>query len=237
VAPNLPGWRDVPVRDRLEGALERPVVLENDANVAAYGEFRAGAGRHVDTMVALTLGTGIGGGIILGGRLYRGATDVGGELGHLIVQEGGRTCGCGTKGCLEAYASATAVVARTRERLEAGEASALGATDDLTCRAVFEAAADGNALARAIVDETAEYLAVGITSILHALNPEMVVLTGGMMGAGDRFLEAVRDGVRCRAFERAWSACAIRWSTLGGDAGIIGAALAAEAVDRTGEPA
>ena len=237
VAPNLAGWRNVPVRDTLARNLGRPVILENDANVAAYGEFRCGAGRAVRDMILLTLGTGIGGGIILDGRLFRGATDTGAELGHIIVQYGGRPCGCGNRGCLEAYASATSVVARLRERLEAGEASVLGGRPEFSCKDIFGAAAAGDALAARIVEETADYLAAGITSLLHVLNPERVVLTGGMMGAGDAFLDRVRRRVREMAFERASRNCPIVWSTLGGDAGILGAALAAEAFDRTGRPA
>jgi len=236
-APNLPGWRDVPVSDRLHQNLGRPVILENDANAAAYGEFRCGAGRDVRNLALLTLGTGIGGGIILDGRLFRGSTDTGAELGHMVIRHGGRRCGCGNRGCLEAYASATAVVARMGERIEAGDPSALAERPDFTCRDVFEAAEGGDALAKRIVEETADYLAAGITSILHVLNPEMVVLTGGMMGAGDEFLNGIRRRVRETAFERASSGCEICWSTLGGDAGILGAALAAEAFDRTGRPA
>jgi len=236
-APNLPGWRNIPVRDRLAQALDLPAVLENDANAAAYGEFRCGAGRGTNDMVMLTLGTGVGGGIILGGRLFRGKTDTGAELGHLVINRGGRRCGCGNRGCLEAYASATAVVARTREAIEAGEASALDPAADMTCKDVFDAAAAADPLAERIVDETADALAAGITSILHVLNPDMVVLTGGMMGAGDAFLSDIRRRVHETAFERAWAVCDIRWSTLGGDAGILGAALAAEAADRTGIPA
>lgn len=237
LAPNLPGWRNIAARDRLAEDLDRPVILENDANAAAYGEFRCGAGRDVASMVLLTLGTGIGGGIILDGRLFRGATDTGAELGHIVVQHGGRRCGCGNRGCLEAYASATAVVARAQESIEAGEPSSLADAPGITAKNVFGAAEAGDDLATRIVEETADYLASGITSILHVLNPEKVVLTGGMMGAGDAFLERVRRNVRRSAFERASAACEIRWSALGGDVGILGAALAAEAFDRTGRPA
>jgi glucokinase len=232
--PNLAGWINVPVRATLQDALGRTVVVENDANSAAYGEFRAGAGRDVQSMFVLTLGTGVGGGIIQDGRLLRGTTDTGAELGHVIVQYGGRLCGCGNRGCLEAYASATAVVDRFRQE---GGISELSRRDDLEAKDIFEAAADGNKAAARIVTETAEYLAVGIASILHALNPEMVVLTGGMMGAGEVFLEEIRTHVHRLAFPSAWEACEVRASTLGGDAGILGAALAAEAFDRTGERA
>jgi glucokinase len=236
-SPNLSGWRHIRVRDVLYKALGRPIVLENDANAAAYGESRVGAGRDVQDLVVLTLGTGIGGGIILGGRLFRGSSDTGGELGHIIILHGGRLCGCGQRGCLEAYASATAVVARFAEALAAGEASRLAGEEDFSSKDIFEAAAAGDALAQRIVGETADFLATGITSLLHTLNPQRVVLTGGMMAAGDGWLDQIRQRVRETAFERAWQACEIRWSSLGGDAGILGAALAAEAFERTGQPA
>lgn len=232
--PNLAGWINVPVRDTLQDALGRTVVVENDANAAAYGEFRVGAGRDVQSMFVLTLGTGVGGGIIQDGRLLRGASDTGAELGHVIVQYGGRLCGCGNRGCLEAYASATAVVDRFRRDATVSE---LARRDALEAKDVFEAAAGGDKAAARIVSETAEYLAVGITSVLHALNPEMVVLTGGMMGAGEVFLDEIRRHVRALAFPSAWEACDVRASTLGGDAGILGSALAAEAFDRTGQRA
>ena len=236
-APNLKGWINIPARDVLHEKLGVMVNLENDANVAAYGEFRCGAARNVNNLFLLTLGTGIGGGIIIDGRLFRGTTDTGAELGHIVVQHGGRTCKCGRKGCLEAYASATAVVGRFREALDAGNSSGLAAKKKVECEHIFVAAAEGDDLAARIAEETAEYLAIGITSIMHVLNPEMVVLTGGMMKAGDPFLDRVRHHVHETVFERAWSGCEIRWSTLDDDAGILGAALAAEAFDRTGRPA
>jgi glucokinase len=237
LAPNMPGWINIHARDILQKAVGRPVVLENDANAAAYGESRCGAAQKVRGLIVLTLGTGIGGGIILGGRMLRGVSDTGAELGHIVVQHGGRKCGCGQLGHLEAYASATAVVGRFAEALAAGESSKLAGEEDFSSKDIFEAAAVGDALARRIVDETADYLATGITSLLHTLNPDMVVLTGGMMAAGDGWLNQIRAGVRAMAFERASAACEIRWSSLGGDAGILGAALAAEAFERTGQPA
>jgi len=245
-APNLPGWRNIAVRRTLQEALGRTVVLENDANVAAYGEFRCGVAGAVRDLVMLTLGTGVGGGIVLDGRLFRGVADTGAELGHIVIVQAGRRCGCGNRGCLEAYASATAVVARLQEHVDAGAPTCLAPADGrrrrrrappLTCEAIFHAAAQGDALATRIVEETAEYLATGITSLLHVLNPQRVVLTGGMMGAGDAFLNRVRGRVTATAFPRAAAACEVCWSTLGGDAGILGAALAAEAFDRTGQPA
>jgi glucokinase len=131
-APNMPGWRDIAVSDVLRKKLRRPVRLENDANIAAYGEFRCGAARHVRDMFLLTLGTGIGGGIVLDGRLFRGVSDTGAELGHVVIQHGGRACGCGNRGCLEAYASATGVVARYR-----AESATLAGKMDFTCEDIF----------------------------------------------------------------------------------------------------
>jgi len=231
-APNLAGWTAIPVRDPLQDALGCTVVAENDANSAAYGEFRVGAARDVQNIIILTLGTGVGGGIVQHGRLVRGATDTAAELGHLIIRHGGRLCGCGNRGCLEAYASATAVVARYREEAVVSD---LARKPDLECKDVFEAAEAGDRPAARIVRETAEFLAVGITNLLHALNPEMVVLTGGMAGAGEPFVRQVRRAVEDLAFDQAVAGCQIRASTLGGDAGIIGAALAAEVLDRTGQ--
>jgi len=237
LAPNMPGWRNIRVRDTLHTAIGGPVVLENDANVAAYGEFRCGDVGRSKCLVALTLGTGIGGGIVIAGRMFRGVSDTAAELGHIVIAYGGRKCGCGDLGCLEAYASATAVVKRFAEALAAGETSTLASEEDFSAKDIFEAAAAGDALSRRIVDETADYLACGIKNILHTLNPDTVVLTGGMMGAGDAWLERINQRVRERAFPPASAACQIRWSTLGGDAGILGAALAAEAFERTGQPA
>jgi len=232
-APNLSCWTNIHVRESLETKLGCTIVAENDANSAAYGEFRVGAARDVDSMVILTLGTGVGGGIIQNGRLVRGASDMAAELGHLLVRYGGRLCGCGNRGCLEAYASATAVVERFR--VEAG-VSDLAHDPNLDCKAIFDAAYEGGDRAAArIVRETAEYLAVGITNILHALNPEMVVLTGGMMGAGERYLDEVRRAVGEIAFTQTRAGCTIQASVLGGDAGVIGTALAAEVFDRTGQ--
>jgi len=236
-APNMPGWNNIHARDILQKSLGRPVVLENDANVAAYGEYRCGAARKARSLVVLTLGTGIGGGLILDGRIFRGVNDTGAEFGHIVIVHGGRKCGCGNRGCLEAYASATAVVKRFAEALAAGESSTLAGEEDFSSKDIFEAAAAGDALSRRIVDETADYLASGITSLLHVVNPDMAVLTGGMMAAGDAWLDRIRGRVREMALEPASAACEIRWSSLGGDAGILGAALAAEAFERTGQPA
>jgi glucokinase len=209
-APNLPGWTEVPVRDLLADQLGMPVVIENDANSAAWGEYWKGAGQGVDSMVMLTLGTGIGGGIILGGELVHGTSDCAAELGHLIIEYDGEVCGCGNRGCLEAYASAPALVKRLQRAIEEGRPSTL--------------AEEVKAGAREKLEETGMFLGVGIVSILHALNPRLVVLSGGMIGAGDMILEPVKETIKQRAFPEIGEAARVVFARLGGDAGFIGAA-------------
>ena len=233
VAPNFPGWRDLQVRDILAQKLGGvPTVLENDANVAAYAEFRMGAGRGLDSLVMVTLGTGIGGGIVIDGKIHRGATDTAGELGHVIVEVDGRPCGCGRRGCLEAYASATGTVARFREALGRGRPSALAAAgavpDGITAKDIFEAAAAGDALAVETIDQTARYLAIGCDAIVNLIDPDIIVFTGGMTAAGDRLMGPVERYARERFFPRPRKHTRLALTELGGDAGIIGAGLCAQ---------
>ncbi len=229
-APNIPGWVNVPLRDMLREATGLPCTVENDANAAAFGEFRAlaGGGSGVTDLVMLTLGTGVGGGIVLGGQLLRGKKDNAGEIGHLIVEPSGRQCPCGQRGCLERYASARAVGQRAAEALDAGEASLLRAVHEsgqaLDALHVEAAAVAGDALARRVWDDTCRYLAIAIVAIQHLLNPDVVVLAGGLIGANERLLDPVRRHFR----ESTWSAADdgpdIALARLGDDAGIRGAA-------------
>jgi glucokinase len=226
--PNLPGWEDFPLRAFAAERLGVPVVLENDANAAAYGECWVGAARDVRTMILLTLGTGIGGGVVLDGRIWHGYRSGGGELGHTILREGGRRCGCGARGCLEAYASATAVVARAKEALAAAPASSLHAVrakrGAVTCTDVFAAAAAGDATAAALVDETGRLLGAGIHSLVNVISPEMVVLAGGMAEAGEALFGPVRETVRAMAFDIPGRDVRIEPGALGEGAGVVGAA-------------
>jgi glucokinase len=238
VSPNLPGWSEVPLAGDVGAALGREVILENDANAAAWGEFWVGAGRNVDSMVMLTLGTGVGGGIVLNGRVWHGAQDSAGEIGHMLIKEGGRRCGCGRLGCLEAYASVTALSGRFVEAVLAGEASSLAAAVRAgrtpTGREICDAAAQGDPLAQRLMQETAYYLGVGIVNICHVLNPERVVLTGGMTAAGERILGPVRRTVREMAFAAMAEKMEIVFAALGEDAGYIGAAGMAIQADERG---
>lgn len=226
--PNLPGWVDWPIRDKLADALGKPAVLQNDANAAAYGEYWAGAGRGTDSLVLFTLGTGVGCGIVDHGRIIEGRHSHGAECGHIVIQmEGGRQCSCGQYGHLEAYASATALVKRAVEALESGEASSLRkhmADRSLTARAIDEAADAGDPLARRLMRETARYLAVGAVCLMHTIDPDVVLFGGGMIAAGPEFLEQIRAHVRQVAFPVPARETRIDYASLGGDAGFIGAA-------------
>ncbi len=224
--PNLKPWRNVPVRQFIQDRFRRTTAFQNDANAAAYGEYWLGAGKGVHSLVLFTLGTGVGCGIIVGDVVIEGRHSHGAEVGHMKIEMSNpRQCGCGRYGCLEAYASATAVVQRAREALaESGGRSSLARQGELTARDVFDEAAAGDELAERIVEETAFCLAVGATNMMHTIDPDVVVFAGGMIAAGESFLERIRRHVRELAFPVPAAYTAIRYAQLGGDAGFIGAA-------------
>jgi glucokinase len=237
--PNLHPWQNVPVRQYVQDAFQIPTAFQNDANAAALGEYWIGAGKDAHSMVLYTLGTGVGGGIIIGERVLEGEHSHGAELGHMKIEmTNPRQCGCGRWGCLEAYASATAVVKRAREALDQpGVGSSLGPLadneTDLSAKRIFDAAAAGDRLARQIVAETAFYLAVGATNLMHTIDPDMVVFGGGMIAAGESFLEQIRQHVRKLAFPVPAQKTQIVYAQLGSDAGFIGAAACARQLGRT----
>ena len=230
-SPNLDGWRDIHVARLVCEKTGRRAVLENDANNAALGESVCGVGRGADSLVLLTLGTGIGSGVILGGALLRGATGDAGELGHTIVHAGGRRCACGQSGCLEAYASASSTVRRATEWIAGGEPSSLKEALDrgqtVTAEMVVAASEAGDALARRVWEQTCEYLAVACINIQHTLNPQYIVLAGGMTAAGERLRAPVQQAIEAMISEQFGRAPQVRMSQLGNDAGFIGAALSA----------
>ena len=226
-APNL-GWRDVRLAELLEPLVGMPVFVENDANVAAFGEVWAGAARGSKCTILLTLGTGIGGGIVMNGELWRGVTDTGAELGHMVINYDGPVCGCGTRGCIEAYASAPAVARRMKEAVESGRDSTLGAAilagEEVDSKRIHEAAVAGDALSREIIEETGRLLGIAVASYVNIFNPDRVVLHGGMVNAGEMLLGPLIEEMRGRCFEASQRGLEVLPSALKGDAGIVGAA-------------
>lgn len=228
LTPNL-GWVNMPLRDRVSAGLGMPATLDNDANCAIYGEWWRGAARGVDHVVGLTIGTGIGGGIVLHGDVYRGASDIAGEVGHMTIDSTGRLCKCGNYGCLEAYASGPAIAARATEGIVAGADSTLPSyvNNDLskvTAQVVYEAAHDGDDFALEVVRDTAKFLGAGIGSLINIFNPQVVVICGGVTLAGDKLFVPLRGEVKRRAFKPAVDVCRILPGELPGTAGVYGAA-------------
>ena len=226
--PNLPGWVNWPIREKLAERLGKPTVLQNDANAAAYGEYWVGAGRDMQSLVLFTLGTGIGAGSSTTGGSSRGGTAMAQECGHIIIQmENARLCSCGKYGHLEAYASATSLVKRAHEALE-HEASTLLhqalAEHRLTSQTISEAAETGDPLARRLMRDTARYLAVGAVTLMHTVDPDIILFSGGMIAAGATFLEAIRSDIRAMAFSVPAAKTRVEYAALGGEAGVIGAA-------------
>jgi glucokinase len=229
-APNLPGWIDVPLKKKLKNEFNMKVVLENDANAAAWGERCFGAGQGVDNLVCFTLGTGIGGGIIIDGKIYHGNNYGAAELGHMTVNKDGPRCNCGNYGCLEAYSSATGIKNRIINRIEEGIKSEFLNFDDdklfesLRLKSIFEAARKGDKLTKGVVEEAISYLGIAIANIANILNPEMVVLVGGITNEGDKLLIPLREEVKKRAFYSNYKSLKIVIGKLGGNAGVLGAA-------------
>jgi glucokinase len=228
LTPNL-GWTNMPLRDRLGTALGLPATLDNDANCAVFGEWWRGAARGASYVVGLTIGTGIGGGIVLDGKVYHGTSDIAGEFGHTTIDLNGRRCKCGNYGCLEAYASGPAIAARAIEGIEAGVETSLpqyvkGDLGRITAQVVYEAAHDGDPFALETVRETAKLLGAGVANLVNIFNPEVVVICGGVTLAGDKLFTPLAGEVKRRAFKPAWEACRIVPGALTGTAGVYGAA-------------
>jgi glucokinase len=233
---NFPGWGGFPIRDRVSHHCGLPVALANDASAAAYGEFWIGSGRSFRSLILLTLGTGVGCGIIIGDLIIEGENGHGTECGHILIEpaEDARVCSCGQTGHLESYASAMGVIGRARDAMAAGRATSISkriaAGAELTPLLVAEEAEAGDPLATEIVVETARYLGLGIVSLLHTIDPSGVLIGGAMTFGGSsrelgrRFLARVREEVRRRAFPILAERTAIEFAALGADAGVIGAA-------------
>jgi glucokinase len=228
-SPNLPDWSDVPLMDIVHRRFGVITFLLNDASAAALGEHRYGAGKGVNNLVLFTLGTGIGGGIIVEGKLYLGAVGGAGELGHMTVDSHGPRCGCGNTGCLEMLASGRAIERDAVDRLRQGAGSSLadlagGEIEKITAAQVGAAARSGDPLACDILSRAAYYLGVGMVNIVNIFNPEMVIIGGGMAELGDILLEPGRRMVAERAFSVSSRAVRIVTAQLGNEAGVYGAA-------------
>lgn len=228
LTPNL-GWVNMPLRDRVVAGLGLPATLDNDANCAVFGEWWRGAARGAQHVVGLTIGTGIGGGIVLNGDIYRGASDIAGEVGHMTIDSTGRLCKCGNYGCLEAYASGPAIAARATEGTQAGADTSLPRYVDndlskITAQVVYEAAHDGDEFALEVVRDTAKFLGAGVASLINIFNPEVVVICGGVTLAGDKLFVPLRGEIKRRAFKPAVDVCRILPGELPGTAGVWGAA-------------
>jgi len=233
---NLPGWWNFPIRDALSKACGLPVTYANDAGAAAFGEFWVGSGRVWHSMVLFTLGTGVGGGIIIGDLHIDGENSAGSELGHVIIDyhDDARRCSCGHTGHLEAYASASSVVKRTEEALQTGRASSLRGRiergEALSALMIDQEAEQGDPLSLEIVLDTARYLGIGVVSAMHTIDPQGVVIGGAMTfgqhetATGRKFLERIRQEVARRALPMLVERTTIDFASLGGDAGYIGAA-------------
>lgn len=224
-------FHNVPAKAMLEERLKKPVYLENDANAAALGEAVAGSGNGVKNFVAVTLGTGVGSGIIIDGKIYRGSNFCGGEMGHMVINVDGIPCNCGRKGCWEKYASATALVSQAVEAMQGDKASLLWQTCDgdlnkVDGKSIFDAVDLGDETAKAVVDRYLYYVSVGIANVVNALQPETVCVGGGISGQGEKILQPIRDMVKAERYSvYAENQANIVPALLGNDAGIIGAAL------------
>ncbi len=226
----MPGWREVPLVQRLEEAFGVPAWLENDADAAALAEHRFGAGRGARHMIFVTVSSGVGGGLIVDGRLHRGASGAAGEVGHMVLNEKGPSCTCGNRGCLEAYASGLAIAARGREAIESGRSAMLArlAQEDppLSAETVFRAAAAGDEVSQQMIGEASHYLGLGLVNLVHIFNPEVIVIGGGLSREGEAFLGPARRVVDQLCFEQSRRDLRIVVGGLGDRAGALGAVAA-----------
>jgi len=225
-SPNIP-WHNLPLFDVLEHAFGTPVAIDNDANVAALGEAFAGGGRGAKIVLAVTVGTGVGGGLVIHDELIRGANGMACEIGHMVVKPQGKLCGCGNYGCLETLSSATALIRDARARQAAGDIQSAneirGAAD------VFLLASTGDVAAQEVINDAAHWLGYSLAAACAIINPDAIVIGGGVSAAGDAWLTPVREAFQSYALVRVQEAAQLRLAVLGNDAGVVGAArLAAQ---------
>ncbi len=225
--PNLPGWTRVPLTDHIQRSLGLPTILENDANAAALGEFRYGAGMGARSIVYMTVSTGIGGGIILDGKVWHGVKDAAGEIGHITVCPDGPPCGCGNRGCLEAMSSGPSIARRARAAVASGRQTRLSALANPTAADVVRLAQDGDAVAAEVWADAMKYLGIGVAAVITFLAPERVVIGGGVTKAGESLFRPVRQHAWERVKLVPVDSVSILPAALGPDVGILGAAAVA----------
>ncbi len=225
--PNLPGWTRVPLTDHLERELGLPTVLENDANAAALGEFRYGAGKGARSIVYMTVSTGIGGGIILDGKVWHGVRDAAGEIGHITVCPDGPLCGCGNRGCLEAMSSGPSIARRARAMVASGRQTRLSAIANPNSADVVRLAQEGDLVAAEVWTEAVKYLGIGVAAVITFLAPERVVIGGGVTKAGDFLFQPLRERVCQHVTLMPANSVPVLPAALGPDVGILGAAAVA----------
>ena len=234
LAPNIPGWVNVPIAQMIEDEFHIPTRIDNDVRCAALGELKFGAGRGCENFICITVGTGIGSGIVINGKVVRGATNAAGELGHIKLQmNGGPICGCGDTGCLEAFASGPAIVAMAQEYIKGGKSTkfremAAAEGGEITPYMVAKAAEEGDPVAKRIFEIVGEYIGIGLTSVINLLNPERVIIGGGVAESGELLLGPIRKTIKERAMVVAGNAVEIVPAQLGNSAGVIGASMLIE---------
>jgi glucokinase len=224
------GFKDTPMVEYIRETIDKPVFIENDANAAAYGEFAAGAAKGANNAVCITLGTGVGGGIIIDGKIYSGSNFAGAEIGHTVIEVDGAQCSCGRKGCFEAYSSATGLIRMSKEAMAEHPDSVMNKLAEergkVNARTAFDAMREGDSVAKAVVDKYIKYLAAGITNTINIFQPDVLCIGGGVCNEGDPLLLPVKALVKEEVYTRnSPKNTEIVIAKLGNDAGIIGAAF------------
>lgn len=228
LAPNIPGWVEVPIASMVEKEFNIPTKVDNDVRCAALGELNYGAGVGCENVICITVGTGIGSGLIINGKIVRGASNAAGEIGHIKLQmHDGPICGCGDTGCLEAFASGPAIIAMAEEYIKGGKSTKYRemADPDINPYIVAEAAKQGDAVAKRIFTIMGEYIGIGLSSVINLLNPEKIIIGGGVAEAGDILFNPIKETISKRAMSIAGSTVQIVSAKLGNNAGVIGASL------------
>jgi len=230
-SPNLPRLKDVHLKKLMEGRLGIPVFVDNDVNVVALGELTFGAGVGVNNLICMTLGTGIGGGVIIDGRIHRGNGMTAGEIGHIPINREGPACNCGGKGCLESYTGSERIIGRAIDYIKSGRKTALTSKvndlEKLTPKLIAEAAGEGDALSLKVMEETGEYLGIALAGVINILDPDIIVIGGGVAEAGQIIFDPIKRTVRDRCYVYLRREIPIVASKLGSDAGVLGGAVLA----------